>query len=184
MSRRNRKKRQADPFEQLTARIGQLDRATFRRFWQQLPAFHRRALMVLVPVVIVLLLIPLPDKRSPQPEPVSAERVAVSVNTSGLSQQADTEAPVVAGRGWQEYQIQAGDTLAKVFRSNQLPMSDLNALVAIEGLDKPLSKISQGQMIRFKRNREGDLDILQLEKPGSAAVMFVRLADGGFSRSN
>ncbi len=78
--------------------------------------------------------------------------------------------------------VQQGDTLAQVFRNNQLPLSDLNALVRIEGDDKPLSQIRKGQLVRFKLAENGQLDILQLEK-GSSSVMFFRLSDGGFGRS-
>jgi hypothetical protein len=127
----------------------------------------------------------------------------VSVNTTSLSEQQDvtpsTDIPsaddnqadssvsqstskVTRNGSWKEYIVQRGDTLAKVFRANELSMSDLNALVNIEGLDKPLSKIQAGQLIRYKLTAQGELDILQLEKSG-ASVMFFRLSDGGFGRS-
>ncbi|MCV5942416.1 cell envelope opacity-associated protein A, partial [Escherichia coli] len=70
-----------------------------------------------------------------------------------------------------------GDTLAQVFRNNQLSMADLSALVKIEGSDKPLSHIKQGQLIRFKLSEKGQLDMLQLEK-SDHSVMFFRLSDG------
>ncbi|MCV5927473.1 cell envelope opacity-associated protein A, partial [Escherichia coli] len=78
--------------------------------------------------------------------------------------------------------VKNGDTLAQVFRSNQLSMADLSALVKIEGSDKPLSQIKQGQLIRFKLSDEGELDMLQLEKSGRS-VMFFRLSDGSFGRN-
>ena len=83
---------------------------------------------------------------------------------------------------WQEYEVKSGDTLAKVFRANGLDMSDFNALVRVEGSDKPLSLIKQGQLVRYKLSDDGRLDILQLEKSGQS-VMFFRLSDGGFGRS-
>ncbi len=61
-------------------------------------------------------------------------------------------------------------------------MSDLNALVNVEGNDKPLSQIKAGQLVRFKLAKDGSLDILQLEK-SVQSVMFFRLSDGGFGRS-
>ncbi len=72
--------------------------------------------------------------------------------------------------------------MSQVFRSNNLPLADLNALVRIEGSDKPLSQIQQGQRIRFKLAADGQLDILQLER-NNQSVMFFRLSDGGFGRS-
>jgi cell envelope opacity-associated protein A len=183
MSRRNRKKKQPDQFAQLKEHVSQIDSTAITSFWQQLPGFHRKALMVLVPVVLLLLLIPVPESNSVDTTDNPDQRVAVKVNTQSLDQQRTVNGPVVQSKEWQEYRVQNGDTLAQVFRTNQLPMADLNALVAIEGLDKPLSKIKQGQLIRFKRTKDGTLDILQLEKPNSAAVMFFRMSDGGFGRS-
>ncbi|EDL52519.1 hypothetical protein VSAK1_01769 [Vibrio mediterranei AK1] len=83
---------------------------------------------------------------------------------------------------WREYTVKKGDTLAQVFRKNQLSMADLNSLARIEGSDKPLSRIKQGQLIRFKFSPEGNLDILQIER-GDQSIMFFRLSDGGFGRS-
>jgi hypothetical protein len=205
MNRRNRKKKQSSPWEELINRLKQADftRLTADKltFWYNLPTFHRRALLVLIPVLLILFVIPVPEPEpEPEYEPDTPSRVEVSVNTTSLSEQPNTletsQSPgtqvdsgdlpakrVVTRNGsWKEYTVQTGDTLAKVFRANELSMSDLNELVKIEGLDKPLSKIQAGQLIRYKLTAKGQLDILQLEKNG-ASVMFFRLSDGGFGRS-
>lgn len=83
---------------------------------------------------------------------------------------------------WNNYTVQKGDTLSQVFRNNDLPLSDLNQLVEIEGKDKPLSHIQHGELIRFKLTNRGDLDILKIEK-NDGPVMFFRLSSGGFARS-
>ncbi|MCG3766580.1 lysine transporter LysM [Vibrio cincinnatiensis] len=198
MNRRHKKKQQTDylalmkrqwlaiewqkTFQHLTARDN------FKRwvsFWQRLPIYHQRALMVLIPLVVILLIAPWPStdpsvqKESPQS---SHQRVAIAVNTQGLSEQNKEPSAPVAEKAWHEYIVKQGDTLSQVFRSNGLSMSDLNALVQIEGGDKPLSQIQRGQLIRFKLTTDGQLDILQLEK-NNQSVMFFRLSDGGFGRS-
>lgn len=149
--------------------------------WSLLPKLHQRALMVLVPVVLLLVLIPFPNSK---PKTVDAEpqRVAIDINTTGLSEQKTANQTSLASKEWKEYQVKSGDTLAQVFRSNNLAMADLNALVKVEGSDKPLSYIKQGQLVRFKLTDDGQLDILQLEKKDQS-VMFFRLSDGGFGRS-
>lgn len=151
--------------------------------WNLLPKLHQRALMVMVPIVLLLLLIPFPEQ---QTETIDSEpkRVSIDINAKGLSEQ------TLSGTGnvdptsneWQEYRVKSGDTLAHVFRSSGLSMSDLNALVKVEGADKPLSYIKKGQLVRYKLNEDGKLDILQLEK-SDQSVMFFRLSDGGFGRS-
>lgn len=209
MNRRNRKRKQSSAWENLINSLKQNDVKQLMtdkfELWQRLPKFHRRALLVLVPVLLILFLLPVPDS-APESEPSLSEpaRVEVRVNTTSLSEQqdatpstdiqsaddkqADRSAPqsatpkVTRNGSWKEYIVQSGDTLAKVFRANELSMADLNELVKIEGLDKPLSKIQAGQLIRYKMTAQGELDILQLEKSGSS-VMFFRLSGGGFGRS-
>ena len=150
--------------------------------------------MVVVPVTLIAIVIPMPKKNgagetsSTQPN----QRVAVPINTRGLSEQtaaanAVKQQPITAEevqqrQEWVEYEVKSGDTLANVFRNNGLSMTELNALAKIEGVDKPLSQIRQGQLVRFKRDDDGKLDILQLEN-GNDSIMFFRLSDGGFARS-
>lgn len=83
---------------------------------------------------------------------------------------------------WNDYTVKKGDTLSQIFRNNDLPLSDLNQLVEIQGKDKPLSQIQHGQLVRFKLTNRGDLDILRIEKE-DGPVMFFRLSSGGFARS-
>lgn len=92
------------------------------------------------------------------------------------------KAPSSIQGNWQNYKIKAGDTLYQVFRKNNLPLTELNKLVKIEGTDKPLSNIKKGQLFRFKLDSQGDLDIVQIERDGQAVTYF-RLSDGNFGRS-
>ena len=138
--------------------------------------------MVISPIVLILLFVPLPEPKVDTAPTTS--RVELEINTVGLSEQqnAKSSSSETSNKNWQEYLVKQGDTLAQVFRNNDLPLSDLNALVRIEGSDKPLSQIRKGQLVRFKLAETGQLDILQLEK-GDTSVMFFRLSDGGFGRS-
>ncbi len=157
--------------------------AKAKLLWSRLPKLHQRALTVLVPALVVLLLLPAPKKTEVlETQPASGQRVEITINTQSLSEQPAAQAAAVKSEAWKEYTVKQGDTLAAVFRNIGLPMSDLNALVKVEGNDKPLSRIKQGQLVRFKLAANGDLDILQLEKT-AGSVMFFRLSDGGFGRS-
>lgn len=199
MNRRNRSKRHtellAERFQSIEwKKLPSNIKAAFGGVSVSLPSFHRRALMVAVPITVIAILLPLPKKistaenNSTQPN----ERVAVPINTRGLSEQTASsnsvkQQPITAEQvqqrqEWVEYEVKSGDTLANVFRNNGLTMTELNALARIEGDDKPLSRIRQGQLVRFKRDDDGRLDILQLEN-GNDSIMFFRLSDGGFARS-
>ena len=186
MNRRKKKPKQVDYIELAQQKISQVDwkvmAGYIKSLWFALPKLHQRALMVLVPVVFILFTIPTSESPSVS-ESVnevssSKQRVQVDINTTGLSEQYSR----VKSEAWQEYTVEKGDTLAQVFRNNDLAMADLNALVRVEGNDKPLSQIKAGQRVRFKLAEDGKLDIIQLEKR-SKSVMFFRLSDGGFGRS-
>lgn len=173
--------------------------------WQKLPHWHQKAVMAMMVLLLLLLLLPSggsapADTQNAKVKPVVTERVQLAIDSvPALSQQKNEalkikeqtsttpKAPetkaIINSEVWQEYVIQKGDTLSQVFRNNNLSLSDLNSLVAIEGSDKPLSQIQQGQLIRFKLAKNQQLDILQVEK-SKGSVMFFRLADGRFSRSH
>ncbi|MFG0604405.1 lysine transporter LysM [Vibrio mimicus] len=187
MNRRHKKPQQTDYLAQVQSYWQQLDwpryRQQLRELWLRLPLRHRRGLMVLTPAVLVLMVIPLPDKQEAVNETSSApKRIEVGINTQGLSEQRTQEQAALKSSAWQEYVVRQGDTLSQVFRNNELPLTDINALVKVEGSDKPLSQIQAGQLIRFKLAENGQLDILQLER-NNQSVMFFRLSDGGFGRS-
>jgi len=198
MNRRRKKKQQVDYVELIKQKYAAIDwKQPFDKtkwlervqpvtaFWQRLPKFHQRALMVLVPLLLLILSVPMPKKTEElveQTHPVDHQRVAINLNTQSLSQQRTSQNSGPKSENWKEYQVKNGDTLAQVFRNNQLSMADLSSLVKIEGSDKPLSHIRQRQLIRFKFSDDGQLDMLQLEK-GDHSVMFFRLSDGTFGRN-
>lgn len=188
MNRRHKKKQQTDYLALIQDKWRSIDWQSYldkvKSLWGQLPKFHQKALIVLVPVVVIIAVIPFPNMADSEVEQPANKRVALDINTSSLSEQKSTtkQSSALERNAWHEYTVQKGDTLSQVFRVNDLPMADLNALVKIEGSDKPLSHIQQGQLIRFKMAEEGKLDILQLEKNGQS-VMFFRLSEGGFGRS-
>ncbi|UPR28908.1 lysine transporter LysM [Vibrio crassostreae] len=193
MNRRQKKKQQVDHLAEFKDRLNQVKeklssidvkkmKTSTAQTWGSLPKLHQRLLMVISPIVLILLFVPLPEPKVDTAPTTS--RVELEINTVGLSEQqnAKSSSSEPSNKNWQEYLVKQGDTLAQVFRNNDLPLSDLNALVRIEGADKPLSQIRKGQLVRFKLAETGQLDILQLEK-GDTSVMFFRLSDGGFGRS-
>ena len=185
MNRRKKKPQQVDYAQLVKDKFSEFDWARIKHNlltqWALLPKLHQRALMVLSPILVLLLVVPFPQTSEKTPE-ADPQRVTIDINTQSLSEQGDAQSQPLLSQEWEEYQVKNGDTLAQVFRANNLPMSDLNALVKIEGSDKPLSRIKAGQLVRFKLSKDGSLDILQLEK-STQSVMFFRLSDGGFGRS-
>ncbi len=186
MNRRHKKKQQIDYLALIQTKWNAIEWQSYpdkvKSFWGLLPKFHQRALMVLIPLVLIVSVIPFPNSAESDADEPLNKRVELNINTQSLSEEGSTERSPLEKNAWREYTVKDGDTLSQVFRVNDLPMSDLNALVKIEGSDKPLSHIQKGQLIRFKLAADGQLDILQLEKNGQS-VMFFRLSGGGFGRS-
>ncbi|USD65565.1 LysM-like peptidoglycan-binding domain-containing protein [Vibrio sp. SCSIO 43136] len=188
MNRRQRKKRTESFGDKLQRQWQDLDfkqaLSQLKSYRDRLPKLHQRIIAAIAVVVVVLLLLPSPTSLPEMSNSEQGEesRKTVELNTTGLSEQKNDRVAAPKEIPWKEYTVKSGDTLAKVFRTNGLPMSDLNALARIEGSDKPLSQIKKGQLVRYKLTNNGELDIIQVEKQGGA-VMFFRLSDGGFGRS-
>ena len=193
MNRRQKKQQKVDHLVEFKDRLNQVKdklisidikklKTSIVQTWGSLPKLHQRLLTVISPIVLILLFVPLPEPKV-DIAPITS-RVELEIDTVGLSEQQNTlsNSSEPTNNNWQEYLVKQGDTLAQVFRNNDLPLSELNELVRIEGSDKPLSQIRKGQLVRFKLAETGQLDILQLEK-GDISVMFFRLSDGGFGRS-
>ncbi|MDP5255601.1 MULTISPECIES: LysM-like peptidoglycan-binding domain-containing protein [unclassified Vibrio] len=149
---------------------------------KSLPLAHRRGIGVLTILVLIIAVIPFPSSTSEDAASQTPQRVNVGLNVQDMSRE-DTKVAPLQSKQWHQYTVESGDTLAKVFRVNQLPMGDLNALVAVEGADQPLSRIRVGEVLRYKLTSEGQVDILQLSK-GDQAVMFFRMSDGQFGRQS
>ncbi|MCL9780492.1 lysine transporter LysM [Vibrio sp. S4M6] len=211
MNRRKKQPKQVDYLDLIKTKWAdvewQLLPQKAKALWSTLPKLHRRLLSVLIPVVLVLIMLPTPKSEQSEIAPNLNQRVPIKINPVGLSEQmasqpatnsspagnssttintsSDTSAkstsPAETQPSWKDYVVKAGDTLAKIFRNNGISMSDLNDLIRVEGTSKPLSHIQKGQLIRYKLDSDGQLDMLQLEK-ASGSVMFFRLSSGGFAK--
>ncbi|MFE8117627.1 LysM-like peptidoglycan-binding domain-containing protein [Brenneria goodwinii] len=167
--------------------------------WMEpLPPFHRRWMLVAAAIVLVALLWPYspPPATSPQPMPVATEPSAplqaeIIENRPSAPQQAPAvqpappvqSAPQNTETAWRNYQISSGQTLAQLFRDNNLPVSDVFAMAQVEGDDKPLSNLRAGQEVKLQLNAQGAVTGLEIETTGNQVVRFTRNADGGFTRS-
>ncbi|WP_087024631.1 LysM-like peptidoglycan-binding domain-containing protein [Thaumasiovibrio subtropicus] len=173
-----------------------------------IPLLHRRVLVVLVPIVLILLLWPSREK-GPEVQEEVRRNVPIHLPEETVTEPASPQRPVQTegarsvtemveapskpesvaparpiSTDWQQHKIADGQTLAAIFRSKGLPLKDLYAIAAIEGDDKPISRVRAGQILRFKQTESGELDVLQIERSGQEPVMYVRLSDGSFFRSD
>lgn len=167
-----------------------------------LPYAHRRWIIISALVVLLALLWPYspPNTYSPsQPQqPTSIPMQADLRNDQGRTtqivqpqqeqiapqQQAASEPPQQAEQGnWQTYRVQAGQTMAQLFRDNNLAVNDVFAMAQVEGDQKPLSTLKAGQEVKIQRNAQGAVTSLQITTEQNTTVLFTRQADGTYQRS-
>lgn len=167
-------------------------------YWMEpLPPFHRRWMLVAAGIVLVSILwpyspppAPAPQSRPSAPAP-SAPMQAEIVENSSLARQAPAvqptqpvqSAPHNTNAPWRDYEISSGQTLAQLFRDNNLPVGDVFAMAQVEGDDKPLSNLRAGQKVKLQLSAQGAVTELEIETTGNQVIRFTRNADGGFTRS-
>jgi cell envelope opacity-associated protein A len=83
---------------------------------------------------------------------------------------------------WRSYQIASGQTLAQLFRDNNLPVNDVFAMAQVEGDDKPLSTLRSGQQVKIRQDAQGVVTGLTIETD-NGPVLFTRQPDGSFLRA-
>ncbi len=147
-----------------------------------LSLFHRWGIFAGLVMLIVGVL--LPGERQPFPVehaiPPSSTVMQAQLDNSQDANDASPPPSSDDPQGqWHRYHIAAGQTLAQLFRDNNLPVGDVFAMADVEDQDKPLSNLQTGQEVRLRINDRGTVTGLTLStKKGQ--VLFVRQQDGSF----
>ncbi|EPK7359584.1 OapA family protein [Kluyvera cryocrescens] len=115
-----------------------------------------------------------------EPEPVQEEQPTEQAAPSRPQQQPYQESR--SSNEWRTYQVEAGKTLAQLFRDNNLPPTDVYAMAQVEGAGKPLSTLKNGQKVQIRKNANGVVTGLTIESD-NGQVLFTRQADGSFIRA-
>jgi len=176
------------------------------RILDPLPPAHRRGIIASVVVISVCFLWPA-DSPPPKPQVIplsnettlplqanlvvpsydSSESANISESQSTLPDNTPAPAPeqVVQNSDsenqWRTYQIAPGQTMAQLFRDNNLPPTDAYAMAQVEGSDKALSNLQAGQTVRIRENEDGVVIGLSIEnEKDNRQVHFTRQQDGSF----
>ncbi|MCU1802626.1 MULTISPECIES: LysM-like peptidoglycan-binding domain-containing protein [Pectobacterium] len=164
--------------------------------WMEpLPFLHRRWILIAIALLLVVLLWPYsaqhsqPARTTPVPltqaDNQAAMQAVIIENQPSIPQQqpAATEPPAQSSAPWRQYEIASGQTLAQLFRDNNLPVSDVFAMAQVEGRDKPLSNLRAGQAVKLQLNAQGMVAELEIETTANQTIRFTRGADGAFTRT-
>lgn len=159
------------------------------RWMDPLPAAHRRGIITAVVLILLAFLWPSPSPQRTSVVPMESGSQSTDVplqaeivEDSPTPPTADT-VPQGDSRGqWNNYTIASGQTLAQLFRDNNLPVNDVFAMAQVEGSDKPLSTLQTGQRVKIRQNAAGVITALALESP-NGDILFTRQADGSYIRA-
>ncbi|WP_432322529.1 LysM-like peptidoglycan-binding domain-containing protein [Yersinia enterocolitica] len=158
--------------------------------WMEpLPLFHRRWIIIATTVLLLALLWPVSRDNTNNTFPVSAPSTDMPLQAQLQGNLDAPPPPTVASPqtpplqgNWQSYQIQAGKTLAQLFRDNNLPVNEVFAMAQAEGNDKPLSNLKAGQEVKIMLDAQGVVAALAIETTNNTEVLFTRQSDGSYRR--
>ncbi|RLR55979.1 hypothetical protein CKA49_36900 [Pseudomonas aeruginosa] len=91
--------------------------------------------------------------------------------------------PTTSADAWQTYTIKEGQTLAQLFRDNNLAVNDAFSMAKSEDKQKSLSQLRSGQTIRLQRNPQGEVSMLEVTNSTGTVITFTRLSDGSYYRT-
>ncbi|NIY47594.1 OapA family protein [Cedecea colo] len=177
------------------------------RLMDPLPPLHRRGIIIAALIMVAGFLWPAADvtthpvTRDAQlsvesQTPLQAELVNPANNTAPaapaepaqVAEQPKSQAPVphanndIEGQ-WRSYRVESGQTMAQLFRDNNLPPADVYSMAQVEGDNKPLSNLQTGQMVQIRQNANGVVTGLTIEVGNDRQVLFTRQPDGSFLRA-
>lgn len=159
------------------------------RVMDPLPSAHRRGIILALVVILLAFLWP-----SPQPETIPARQNSgnqVPLQADIYNNQNDetnqTTPPPAQPKAdtqgeWRSYQVASGQTLAQLFRDNNLQVNDVFAMARVEGDDKPLSNLHTGQNVKIRQDKNGVVTGLTVESD-NGPILFTRQPDGSFIRA-
>ncbi|MTH47055.1 LysM-like peptidoglycan-binding domain-containing protein [Intestinirhabdus alba] len=184
------------------------------RLMDPLPPMHRRGIIVAAIALIIGFLLPSDNTRnapvvtreaqldlsSPSPSaeaqpvvpqndmdrlaPVAPEPVDEGEPEAASSQAQPFQQADDVDQQWRSYRVEAGKTLAQLFRDRGLPPTDVYAMAKVEGAGKPLSNLKEGQKVKIRQNASGVVTGLIIEAGNDAQVLFIRQPDGSFIRAH
>ncbi|ADU70830.1 OapA family protein [Pantoea sp. At-9b] len=151
------------------------------RWMDPLPALHRRGIVIALLVILLAFLWPSSTPQYPVERPVSDSAPKEVPMQAEIYDNKAAPAPDSQGE-WHTYTVASGQTLAQLFRDNNLPVNDVFAMARVEGNDQPLSALQSGQEVKIRQNAQGVVTGLTVDS-GNGPVLFTRQPDGSFIRA-
>lgn len=150
------------------------------RWMDPLPALHRRGIVIALLVLLLAFLWPSSTPQYPIERPAGNSSNDIPLQAEIYD---NKQPPKADSQGeWHSYTVASGQTLAQLFRDNNLPVNDVFAMARVEGDDQPLSALKDGQQVKVRQNAQGVVTGLTVDS-GNGPVLFTRQPDGSFIRA-
>ncbi|MGL5975331.1 MAG: LysM-like peptidoglycan-binding domain-containing protein [Aeromonas sobria] len=148
-----------------------------------LPRKNTIGLLILIPLwLLVLAWEPAPT--APQAAPSGSLDVPLAVPAQALTAGSATSAaakPVVEEKvngPWLQHEVKAGETLYSIWRKFELPGAELSRLIAIEGPDRPLTRLQSGRAIFILVDDTRRIQRVEIRSYGQAVYRYDRQGEG------
>ncbi|PKQ71325.1 opacity-associated protein A [Aeromonas sobria] len=148
-----------------------------------LPRKNTIGLLILIPLwLLVLAWEPAPT--APQAAPSGSLDVPLAVPAQALTAGNATSAaakPVVEEKVngiWLQHEVKAGETLYSIWRKFELPGAELSRLIAIEGPDRPLTRLQSGRAIFILVDDTRRIQRVEIRSYGQAVYRYDRQGEG------
>lgn len=148
-----------------------------------LPRKHTIGLLVLIPLwLLVLAWEPAPTAPTTAPSgslavPLAVPAQALTIGNAGELQAAKPVEEKVDGT-WLQHDVQAGETLYSIFRKFELPGAELSRLIAIEGPDRPLTRLQSGKSVFILVDTSRRIQRVEVRSLGQVSYRYDRQGEG------
>ncbi|GKR11280.1 MULTISPECIES: LysM-like peptidoglycan-binding domain-containing protein [Aeromonas] len=148
-----------------------------------LPRKHTIGLLVLIPLwLLVLAWEPAPAAPTTAPSgslavPLAVPAQALTIGNAGELQAAKPVEEKVDGT-WLQHDVQAGETLYSIFRKFELPGAELSRLIAIEGPDRPLTRLQSGKSVFILVDTSRRIQRVEVRSLGQVSYRYDRQGEG------
>lgn len=148
-----------------------------------LPRKNSIGLLILIPLwLLVLAWEPAPTL--PKAAPSGSLEVPLAVPAQALTAgntNSSASTPVVEEKvngTWLQHEVQAGETLYSIWRKFELPGAELSRLIAIEGPDRPLTRLQSGRAIFILVDDSRRIQRVEIRSYGQAIYRYDRQGEG------
>ncbi|HDZ8839729.1 TPA: opacity-associated protein A [Aeromonas veronii] len=151
-----------------------------------LPRKNTIGLLILIPLwLLVLAWEPAPSapKAAPSgslevPLAVPAQALTVGNAAAGSASAAAKPVEEKVNGTWLQHDVQAGETLYSIWRKFELPGAELSRLIAIEGPDRPLTRLQSGRSIFILVDDTRRIQRVEIRSYGQAVYRYDRQGEG------